>query len=131
VQITGKNHATRINSTKISSTTPALAVQDKPQQASFTIVGNLGKDFRSKEFQSGRTVTRSSLAVRNGKGQEPTWYNIEAWNAVAAFLATTCEKGQRVALTGILKEETYEQDGQQKTKQIFKVIWADLCVIAA
>jgi single-stranded DNA-binding protein len=121
--------ATKIKSTKISSTTPVLA--DKPQQASFTIVGNLGKDFKSKEFQSGRTVTRSSLAVRNGKGQEPTWYNIEAWNAVAAFLATTCEKGQRVALTGILKEEIYEQDGQQKTKQIFKVFWADLCVIAA
>jgi single-strand DNA-binding protein len=93
------------------------------------LAGNLGKNVTTREFTSGKQIAKTSLAVNQGKDQPPAWYNIEAWGATGAYLASMCEKGQRVAVKGFLKEESYtDKDGKRTTKEVFNVIWVDLCV---
>jgi single-strand DNA-binding protein len=93
------------------------------------LTGNLGKPVATREFKSGKQVARTSLAVNQGKDQPPQWFNVEAWGGTAAYLASMCEKGQRVALKGFLKTESYTNEkGQPATKDVFNVIWVDLCV---
>jgi single-strand DNA-binding protein len=115
----------------MSTKTTKSAANAQTTEAIF-LAGNLGKPVETREFASGKQVSRTSLAVNQGKDKKPQWYNIEAWGSTGAFLATMCEKGQRVALKGFLKTETYtDKKGNPATKKVFNVIWVDLCVNAA
>jgi single-strand DNA-binding protein len=114
----------------MSNKTTAAKANTQDSQAIF-LAGNLGKNVATREFQSGKAVARTSLAVNQGRDQPPAWYNIEAWGTTGAFLATMCEKGQKISCKGFLKTESYvDKDGKPATKDIFNVIWVDLCVSA-
>jgi single-strand DNA-binding protein len=73
-------------------------------------------------------VANFSVAVnryfKNAKGereQEVTFVDCEAWATGAENMEKWLDKGNKVALTGSLKQESWEKDGQKHTKLKLRV----------
>lgn len=93
-----------------------------------TIVGNLTND-PDLRFTGGASVADFGVAVNdkikdssgNWVDGEPTFYRVAAWDvhpdkaALAQNVAASLSKGQRVIVTGTLRTEAYEKDGDKRT----------------
>lgn len=84
------------------------------------VVGNLTRDPESKTIASGQHVTNFSLAVNEGtKTEERTsFFEVTAWDYLAVHIAESLSKGDRVAVTGRLSQQTWEKDGEKRSKVI-------------
>jgi len=86
---------------------------------SVQLIGRLGVDPKSFEFDGGKMKTVFSLATsdyyNNKEGervQETQWHNIVAWGRIAKIAADYLAKGKEIALSGKLTNRTYEdKDG--------------------
>lgn len=81
------------------------------------LIGRLGKDPESKEFNSGSRKVSFSIAVNTAK-DETDWVNIEMWGSAADRAETMLKKGSLVSIHGQLRIQKYEsKDGKigQKT----------------
>lgn len=84
-----------------------------------TVSGRLGQDPESIADGKG---CRFSLAVeeRFKQGDDWTsrtnWIPITGWGSVAEQMRKQLAKGTLVAITGNLREETWEKDGQKRSK---------------
>src|SRR5437588_11434989 len=81
-------------------------------QCSF--IGRLGKDPEMNYTPSGKAVTKFSLAVDQGKGQETLWLNIVCWNDLAERMNEYVSKGQLVFVQGRLVMRSYLDKTQMK-----------------
>lgn len=75
--------------------------------------------------------TTFSLAVKNpgkkkGDDGETQWIPCEAWRNQADVLEKFVTKGSYVVLTGQLKTDTWEKDGEKRTKLFFVANDVDL-----
>jgi single-strand DNA-binding protein len=89
---------------------------------SVVLVGNLGKVWDVKAFESGKVVAKNSLAILDGK--EPTnWANIKVWDKTAELICTHTEKGNTIAIEGELETESWpdSQTGEKRYKTVIKV----------
>ena len=84
---------------------------------SVTLIGNLGNDFELKNLGSGRTLAKTSLATnesyKNKEGeyvQNTQWHNLIAWGKKAEIMAKFGKKGSKMAVSGKLEYNTYEND---------------------
>lgn len=89
----------------------------------FVLIGNLGGDPEAKYFESGRNVTKFSLAYNSPykkEGEKPDWFRCEAWGKIGETIAQYCKKGSKVSVSGSLKTETYpERDtGREITRVV-------------
>lgn len=87
------------------------------------IVGRLGKDPEIRGFGNGGTVASFTVATtrvwKNGQGQkqeETEWHNITAFGKLADIIGQYAKKGQLVLVTGRLKTDSWEKDGQKYYK---------------
>lgn len=86
------------------------------------LTGNVTRDPELRFTQGGRAVVSFGIAVSrrwqtNGEWQEQTsFFNCTAWAELAENVAQTCPKGTRVTLTGRLEQQSWEQEGEKKTK---------------
>ncbi len=86
------------------------------------LIGRLGMDPKSFEFDSGKMKATFSLATsdyyKDQKGervQETQWHNIVAWGKTAKVAADFLAKGKEIALEGKLTNRSYEdKDGNKK-----------------
>lgn len=84
--------------------------------------GNLTRDVELKEIPGGSKVGLLGLAVnrtyvRNGeKVQEVSYFDIEVWGPQAENCAKYLEKGRPVVVTGRLKQDRWEAEGQGRSK---------------
>ena len=86
---------------------------------SVQLIGRLGVDPKTFEFDGGKMKTVFSLATsdyyNNKEGervQETQWHNIVAWGRMAKVAADYLAKGREIALSGKLTNRTYEdKDG--------------------
>jgi single-strand DNA-binding protein len=99
------------------------------------LIGNLGQDPETKALESGKKVTRFTLATsesfKNTDGQkvnETTWHNIVAWNGLADIAAKYLKKGHQVAIEGKIVYRTYE-DKNKVTKYITEIVANDLLML--
>lgn len=82
--------------------------------------GHLGKDPESRIFGQGKEVATFSLATtkhwkQDGERKTATeWHNVTAFNGLAGIVTQYCKKGSEVLVTGEIKYESYEKDGQRK-----------------
>lgn len=90
-------------------------------------IGRLGKDPEVRYMPSGKAIATFSLAVgsswkdNQGEKQESTeWVNVTAFDKLGEICGEYLEKGKQVFISGRLKTEKYEKDGQ--TRYITKVI---------
>ena len=86
------------------------------------LIGRLGQDPKSFEFDSGKMKAQFSLATsdyyKDQKGervQETQWHNIVAWGKTAKVVIDYLTKGKEIALEGKLINRSYEdKDGNKK-----------------
>ena len=88
-----------------------------------TLIGRLGKDPELTSTPNGGQVTRFTIATddsytdRDGNRVERTdWHNVECWGGLAEVIARYCRKGKEIALSGKLKTDSWEKDGEKKYK---------------
>ncbi|MBL4588313.1 single-stranded DNA-binding protein [Candidatus Babeliales bacterium] len=87
------------------------------------LMGNLTRDPELKQLDSGQSVCRLGLAVnrqyKNNQGamvQEVCYVDIDFWGAQAESSNKYLEKGRLVLIEGRLKLDTWETDGQKRSK---------------
>jgi len=85
------------------------------------LIGNLGDDPKLQDLESGKQVTRFSLATnesyKNGEGELVTdtqWHTIIAWNKTAELICKFLKKGSEVAIEGSLSYKSFEDKNNQK-----------------
>ena len=87
------------------------------------LMGNLTRDPEFKVFESGSCVARFGLAINekykdaDGNEQEDVCFvDVETWNRQAEIVSEFCHKGKRVVVVGGLKLDTWEKDGEKRSK---------------
>lgn len=76
--------------------------------------GNLVRDPLRKDLPSGKTVRTFSLANNYGPldQQKVSFFDIEVWDIAGADLVSEFKKGDRVVVTGQLRQDRWEKEGQ-------------------
>ena len=87
------------------------------------LMGNLTRDPELRYLQSGMAVTDIGLAVNDRRKsatgewvEETTFVDITLWGRTAEVVCEYCGKGKPLFVEGRLKFETWETDGQKKSK---------------
>jgi single-strand DNA-binding protein len=86
------------------------------------LVGRLTRDAELKYTNSGQPVGNFSVATstRRKKGDqwvdEPSFWDVELWGKQAESLNQYLTKGKLVAVEGTMRQDRWEQDGQQRMK---------------
>jgi single-strand DNA-binding protein len=100
-----------------------------------TLIGNLGMDPETKSTETGKKVTRFTLATNDGyknadgqKINETTWHNIVAWNGLGDIASKFLKKGKEVAVEGRIVYRTYE-DKKGITKNTTEIVLSDLLLL--
>lgn len=96
------------------------------------IQGRLAADPEMRTTQNGTPVCSFTLAVqRNMKssdgGYNTDWIDCVAWKGTAEFICKYFQKGQLVAVNGILQTRTYEKDGVKRKATEVVVQNANFC----
>jgi len=92
--------------------------------AQVTIVGNVTRDAELRYTKSGLSIGSFSVAVnerqKGADGQwedgEPSYYDVTCFRLLGESVAETIAKGDRVVVTGKLRQSRWEQDGQNRSK---------------
>lgn len=87
------------------------------------LVGNVTRDIELRYTQSGTAVTDLGLAVndrrKNQQGEwveETTFVDITLWGRTAEVASEYLSKGSPALIEGRLKLDTWESDGQKRSK---------------
>jgi len=91
-----------------------------------SLIGRLGRDPEMVTFESGKSVTRFSLAthqkykLKNGEWSEDIqWHNVSAWGPVGKRMSELLAKGKKIIVEGRLTHQTYEnKDGERKNRTV-------------
>src|SRR5947209_351291 len=75
-------------------------------------IGHLGKDPELSVTNNGKPVTKFSLAVDQGKDQQPMWLNITCWDKLAETVEQYARKGMLVFVQGRLVLRQYKDRNQ-------------------
>ena len=84
-----------------------------------TLVGRLTKDAELKFTNDGKGIASFSIAVNGYKKDESYFFNCKKWNAEK--LAVHLTKGKQIAITGELRQERWEKDGQKHSMIVINV----------
>lgn len=76
---------------------------------SVNIIGNIGHDLDLKHTNSGKAVINFNIAVNEGR-DKTLWFRVTAWEKQAEAVANHCGKGSKVAVTGALTTNEYQND---------------------
>lgn len=86
-----------------------------------TILGRLGKDPETKNFDNGSSVTNLTLATdesykdKDGNKVEKTeWHNVAFFGKQGEVIAKYVTKGQLLLIEGKLQTRSYEKDGEKR-----------------
>jgi single-strand DNA-binding protein len=88
-----------------------------------TITGNLGGDPEMRFTPTGIAVVRFSVGVteryKDGnewKDRDTSWFNVVAWRELAENCAATLNRGNRVTVTGPIRQRSWEdKEGEKRT----------------
>ncbi|MBK7231998.1 MAG: single-stranded DNA-binding protein [Saprospiraceae bacterium] len=84
---------------------------------SVTLTGNLGSNPEIISYGEGKKLAKFSLAVNSTFSKEspskPAWFNLVAFDNIAAYIEKYINKGERIMVTGKLKAKTWlSKDGK-------------------
>ena len=86
------------------------------------LVGNLTRDVELRYTPSGTAVTDMGMAVNERVKRNDQWtdevnfFDVTLWGRTAEVAGEYLSKGSPVLIEGRLKYETWEQDGQKRSK---------------
>lgn len=88
-----------------------------------TLLGNLTRDPETRVTTTGQSVTSFSLAVnrtwRSADGEqqeEVSYFDCTAWGKAGEIIAQYNSKGDALLVNGRLKQNTWEDNGQNRSK---------------
>lgn len=81
-----------------------------------TLMGRLTKDPELKTTNSGKNISLFTLAVNGFQEDKTNFIDCKAWGKTAELISKYVAKGQRLLVAGELEQETWEQDGQKRSK---------------
>ncbi len=88
------------------------------------LVGRLTRDSELKYTNSGMAIARFSIAVNRSvkRGEEwedeASFFDVDLWGKQAEGVNRYLLKGQQIALDGELRQDRWEQDGQNRSKVV-------------
>ncbi len=90
---------------------------------SCTFTGYVGRDPECKYFESGTAVAEFTIAIsypkrRNAEEKEALWLSVKVWGKQVDNVANLIKKGSHVLLQGELEQETWEKDGDKRSKLV-------------
>lgn len=91
-----------------------------------SLIGNLTADPDLKVIGESANLCTFTLAVNKGK-DKVSFIPIKSWNKTAEFIAKYFNKGQKIAITGFIDQETWEVDDQRKSKLVIVATNAEFC----
>ena len=87
------------------------------------LMGNVTRDIELKYLQSGTAVTEIGMAVNDRRKsqsgewiEETTFVDVTLWGRTAEIASEYLGKGSPVFIEGRLKLDTWETDGQKRSK---------------
>lgn len=81
-----------------------------------SIIGNLGADPELRTTSNGTKIVELRIASQDGK-DKTSWWTAKFINSKAGEIAEKyAKKGSSVLVSGLMEEETWEKDGQKKSK---------------
>jgi single-strand DNA-binding protein len=88
------------------------------------LIGRLTRDPETRNVSSGNAVVSFGLATNRTymnkssgeKVEETTFVDIEAWGRTGETIARYMQKGRQIYVEGRLKFDTWEKDGQRRSK---------------
>lgn len=85
---------------------------------SVVLVGRLTRDMELKSLNNGTAVGRFSIAVNKKfkDKEEVSFFDIVVWSKLAEVLNKYLAKGSQVIVSGELRQNRWEQDGQSRSK---------------
>jgi single-strand DNA-binding protein len=91
-----------------------------------TIVGNVTRDPDLKFTNSGVALASFGVAVNRRKkdaagnwvDDDPSFFDVVAWRDIAEHCAESLQKGDRVVVSGTLRQRTWETDDGQKRSKV-------------
>lgn len=98
---------------------------------SINIIGNLTRDPEIRQA-GGTDLCVFGIAVNDGFGEKRKTYffDVNAWGKQCATLEKFLEKGKKVAITGSIRQESWEKDGQRMSKVIINADRVDFLSVA-
>ena len=91
-----------------------------------TIIGNLVKDAELKYTNSGTPITGLTIAVNRSVKKDGQWteeasfFDVSLWGKRGESLNQYLVKGTKVCISGSLKQDRWEQDGQKRSRVIIQ-----------
>lgn len=86
---------------------------------SVQLIGYIATDIKLRLTKTEKKVASFNLAVKYLK--ETTFLTVNCWDTTAVNVAQYCKKGSRIAVTGSLKQESWEDNTQQKHQRLVVV----------
>lgn len=88
---------------------------------SVNVIGRLTKPNEPKQYNSQNgngTVLKNTIAIRGKKKDESYFIDFTAWGKTAEYLAQYSNKGDKIAISGELVQESWQdnQSGQKRSK---------------
>ena len=86
------------------------------------LIGRLTRDAELKYTANGQAVCKFSLAINRRKKNgdqwvdEPSFFDIVLWGKQGETLNQYLVKGKQIAVEGELRQDRWEQDGQNRSK---------------
>lgn len=86
------------------------------------LVGRLTRDVELKYTQSGSAIASMGLAVNRRRKQGEEWvdeanfFDVTMWGRSAEGLSPYLKKGTRIGVDGELRQNRWQQDGQNRSK---------------
>jgi single-strand DNA-binding protein len=88
------------------------------------LIGRLTRDPESRSLKSGTAVVSFGLAVNRTytrqdsgeKVEETCFLDVEAWGRTGETIVRYMKKGRQIFIEGRLKLDTWEKDGQKRSK---------------
>ncbi len=81
-----------------------------------SIIGNLGADPEARTTANGTKIVELRIASQDGK-DKTSWWTAKFINNKAGEIAEKyAKKGSSVVVTGLMEEETWEKNGEKKSK---------------
>lgn len=78
------------------------------------ITGRLTRDPESKEVKNSKVVTFTLAVDRGDKSKTADFFRCEAWGHTGDFIANYFTKGTAIEITGALRVDKYEKNGEKR-----------------
>jgi len=81
------------------------------------LAGNVVSDPEARSTSTGKAIATIRLAINNPISDKETVYiDVDVWEKQAEFVTNYVKKGSAVAVTGRLKQDTWEKNGEKRSK---------------